>query len=451
MSETRSVLGLALLYAFRMLGLFIILPVIQVLGRDYPDASPSLLGLAMGIYGASQALLQIPFGWLSDRFGRKRIITLGLILFCAGSLLAAAADSIGLVILGRALQGAGAVSAAIMALLADLTSDDNRSKAMASIGGAIGVAFAVALIAGPLLGEFAGLDGVFLLSAALGLLGIAILWLVVPRPPEVLGSHIDVSPDLSQLSSVLRNANLLRLNLGIFCLHLVLMIVFSVVPLTLEQFGWALSAHWKFYLPLLGVSFLTMIPLVIVGEKKGFIKQVFLLAIVLMLASFALLSLSLQRFGLFTLSLFVFFFGFNLLEALLPSLVSKIAPAGRKGMALGIYATCQFSGVFVGATAAGWLIEQDHMILTAWLAAGALLVWLMASLGLQVPPNSKRIQLPLGEAGYTDQADLKARLMTLPGVREIFFDQKSMMLYLKVDKRGFDQDLAKKTIAEITV
>lgn len=451
MSETRSVLGLALLYAFRMLGLFIILPVIQVLGRDYPDASPSLLGLAMGIYGASQALLQIPFGWLSDRFGRKRIITLGLILFCAGSLLAAAADSIGLVILGRALQGAGAVSAAIMALLADLTSDDNRSKAMASIGGAIGVAFAVALIAGPLIGEFAGLDGVFLLSAALGLLGIAILWLVVPRPPEVLGSHIDVSPDLSQLSSVLRNANLLRLNLGIFCLHLVLMIVFSVVPLTLEQFGWALSAHWKFYLPLLGVSFLTMIPLVIVGEKKGFIKQVFLLAIVLMLASFALLSLSLQRFGLFTLSLFVFFFGFNLLEALLPSLVSKIAPAGRKGMALGIYATCQFSGVFVGATAAGWLIEQDHMILTAWLAAGALLVWLMASLGLQVPPNSKRIQLPLGEAGDTDQADLKARLMTLPGVREIFFDQKSMMLYLKVDKRGFDQDLAKKTIAEITV
>ena len=451
MSETRSVLGLALLYAFRMLGLFIILPVIQVLGRDYPDASPSLLGLAMGIYGASQALLQIPFGWLSDRFGRKRIITLGLILFCAGSLLAAAADSIGLVILGRALQGAGAVSAAIMALLADLTSDDNRSKAMASIGGAIGVAFAVALIAGPLIGEFAGLDGVFLLSAALGLLGIAILWLVVPRPPEVLGSHIDVSPDLSQLSSVLRNANLLRLNLGIFCLHLVLMIVFSVVPLTLEQFGWALSAHWKFYLPLLGVSFLTMIPLVIVGEKKGFIKQVFLLAIVLMLASFALLSLSLQRFGLFTLSLFVFFFGFNLLEALLPSLVSKIAPAGRKGMALGIYATCQFSGVFVGATAAGWLIEQDHMILTAWLAAGALLVWLMASLGLQVPPNSKRIQLPLGEAGDTDQADLKARLMTLPGVREIFFDQKSMMLYLKVDKRGFDPDLAKKTIAEITV
>ena len=453
MSESRAILGLALLYAFRMLGLFIILPVIQVLGRDYPNASPTLLGLAMGIYGASQALLQIPFGWLSDRIGRKPVITMGLLLFIAGSLLAASAESISLVILGRALQGAGAISAAVMALLADLTADDNRSKAMASVGGAIGLSFAAALILGPALGEEAGLAAVFYLSTALGVVSLFILWIIVPAPPETIVSHSDISPKLDQFWTVLMDKNLIRLNVGIFSLHFVLMIIFSIVPLMLEESGWALASHWKIYLPTLGISFIAMIPLVIVAEKRGYIKQVFLGAIAAMLISFAIISRSFSSFALLVAGLFVFFFGFNLLEALLPSLVSKVAPAGRKGMALGIYSTCQFAGVFFGASIAGWLIGQEQYSAAALLALFALFVWLVVSLRLQIPANTKRVQLPFFLSGSDvdhRSEEIHSELLKLPGVRDIYVDRLAAQLYLKVDKEQFELAQAQKILAGTT-
>ncbi|GKS76425.1 MFS transporter [Acidovorax sp. SUPP950] len=381
--ERRSSLALALIFALRMLGLFLVLPVFALEARKYPGGDdPALVGLAMGIYGLTQAVLQLPLGMASDRFGRKRVIVLGLAVFAAGSLLAALADSLTGLLAGRALQGAGAVSAAVTALLADQTRDAVRTKAMALVGGSIGLMFAVALVAAPVLAAHIGLAGLFGLTCALALGGIAVvLWVVPPEPAR----HADAPR--GRLAEVWRHADLLRLNLGVFVLHTVQMAMWVAVPALLVQAGLPKAAHWQVYLPAVVLSFAAMGGLFAL-ERRGRLRESLLAAIGLVL----LVQLGLggvaaagavPALWALGLLLFVFFCGFNALEASQPSLVSRMAPPRLRGAALGTYNTLQSLGLFAGGALGGalakWAGTPQLFAVTALLCA----VWLAASWGLR--------------------------------------------------------------------
>jgi len=358
--ERRSSISLALIFALRMLGLFLVLPVFALEARKYPGGDdPALVGLAMGIYGLTQAVLQLPLGIASDRFGRKRVIVLGLLVFAAGSLLAALADSLTGLLIGRALQGAGAVSAAVTALLADQTRDAVRTKAMALVGGSIGLMFAIALVAAPLLAARIGLPGLFGLTCALALAGIAVvLWWVPPEPTQS-APHADAPR--GRLAEVWAHPDLLRLNLGVFVLHTVQLSMWVAVPAMLVQAGLSKDQHWQVYLPAVVLSFVAMGGLFAL-ERAGRLRAALLGAIGLVLlvqAGLGLLAASGALPTLWVLGplLFVFFCGFNALEASQPSLVSRMAPAQLRGAALGSYNTLQSLGLFAGGALGGALVK----------------------------------------------------------------------------------------------
>lgn len=435
--ERRVVVSLASLYAFRMLGLFMVLPILVLYGDEYSGSTPALLGLALGAYGFSQAFLQIPFGVLSDRIGRKPIIAAGLLLFILGSVVAALAESIYGLIFGRFLQGCGAISSAVMALLTDLTSDKNRTKAMATIGASIGVSFAIAIIIGPALATWGGLATVFWLTAGLGVLGLYILFQVVPS----VARHTDSRPKTAipaLLLSSLRNPELLRLNVGIFVLHFVLMASFVVLPGILEnRLGVPRQQHWLIYLPLLAGSFVTMLPFIILAEKYRKIKPVFIGSVVLLVL--AELWLGQAPSSLYSLlpGLFVFFMAFNLLEATLPSLMSKIAPVRAKGAAMGIYSTCQFFGAFCGGVAGGGLLQAYGVNLVFWVCAGLILVWIAAALSMRPPRYLASMMLSLNGLAAND---VSGKLGSMQGVKDVVIVESENMVYLKVDQREVDHE-----------
>lgn len=381
--ERRTVASLALLYCFRMLGLFMVLPLLALYATDLPDATPTLIGLAMGMYGLANALLQIPLGWLSDKVGRKPVIIAGLVLFALGSIIAGMADSVVGIIVGRTLQGAGAISSTLMALVADLTREEQRTKAMAVVGMSIGLSFAVALVLGPAMAALGGLPTVFWFSAVLAGTGILILILLVPPSPPITGVEYperEVSP--WSLRAGLGDTALVRLNFGVFVLHFILVAFFLVVPGIIEDsLGVDREQHWMVYLPVLLLSLLGMAPLMILAERGGRLRQMFLLAIALVFVAMATLDYAAATPVLYG-GLWLFFVGFNYLEATLPSLLSKTVSAGSKGTAMGVYSTCQFMGAFAGGAGGGWLLDHvgEGMLSGVCLALAA--VWWLAVLRL---------------------------------------------------------------------
>jgi MFS family permease len=436
-SEKRAVFGLAGVYGFRMLGLFLILPVFALFAEGLPGATPLLTGLAVGIYGLTQALLQIPFGLLSDRIGRKPVIFGGLLLFALGSVVAASADDVWMVILGRAVQGSGAIAAAVMALAADLTREENRTKAMATIGMTIGLSFMVAMMAGPVLGRLIGVSGIFWLTAVLALLGVALVGLVVPTPTRSC-VHRDAEPIPAMFRRVLADGELLRLDLGIFSLHLILTALFLSVPLVLRDLGLEPLQHGTVYLPVMLGSIAAMVPFVILAERRGLMKPVFLGAVAALAdAQFALGLFSSQFWG-FVAALTLFFTAFNLLEATLPSLISKVAPVDAKGTAMGVYSTSQFAGAFVGGLVGGWVHQQFGLI--AVFQAGALVAaaWLLLALGMRKPGRYTSRLLNLGRMEQGLAGELAGRLRGVSGVVEAVVVADEGVAYLKVDRDQLD-------------
>ncbi len=378
--------SLASIFALRMLGLFLILPVFALHAKTLPDGgNMTLVGLAMGIYGLSQACFQIPFGIASDKFGRKRIIVIGLILFALGALIAAASTTVMGIMLGRAVQGAGAISAAVTALIADATREEHRTKAMAMVGGSIGITFALSLVAAPKLYQGIGMNGIFMLTAILAVAAIAVVIWVTPAAPAMLQT------EKIPLSVVLKNAELMRLNLGVFVLHLSQVAMFVVVPSALVQAAHIpLPDHWKVYLPVVVGSFIAMLPAIFIGEKQGKMKQVFVFAIALLL----LVQLGFWQFldqpALLIGLLFAFFLAFNILEASQPSLVSRLAPPAAKGAALGVYNTLQALGLACGGLLGGWLNQHAGAAVVFIVTAALTLFWLIiASKMPELPRRAK--------------------------------------------------------------
>lgn len=443
--ELRAISGLAGLYGLRMLGLFMVLPVMPLLLEDFPGATPVAIGLAIGIYGFTQALLQLPFGWLSDRWGRKPLIYLGLIIFALGSLVAAMADSLVGIILGRALQGMGAIASVLMALLADLTRDEKRTQAMASVGISIGLAFIVAMALGPLLAPWTGLSGLFWLTLVLSLLGLLVLWRWVPSPTKTR-RHLDAGIDLKQLLPVVSHPQLLRLDFSILLLHLLLTAIFIAVPGLLLEAGWSLSEQGFVYLGSMLLGFVFMVPLIVIGEKKRQMKAMLLVGFALLAAGLAILASG----GWWLLpGLWIFFIGFNLLEASLPSLISKQAPVESKGTAMGVYSTSQFFGAFLGGILGGWLISQWGAEVLLGVAVLACLAWLLGLLGFQPPKHlsSRVFHLPLG-AQPQQLVVLESQLQALPGVEEVVFLAEEATGYLKLDRAELDEDRLDELLAE---
>jgi len=436
--ETRAAFSLAGIFSLRMLGLFMIYPVFTFYAETLSGSTPMTVGLALGAYGLTQALLQIPFGMLSDRFGRKRMIAIGLVIFAAGSVVAALSGSIYGVIGGRILQGAGAVGSVILALGADLTREEVRTKTMAIIGMTIGLSFAVALVVGPLLNAVIGVSGIFWLTAMLALLGIVVLFVVTPEP-NALRSHRDTGAVPALFARVLGDGQLLRLDFGIFALHAILTASFIALPNVLhDEIGIDQSHLWMVYLPVLAASVVIMIPMIIIAEAKRKMKPVFIGAIVTLgLTQLALIVWHANLVEL-VIVLTLFFAAFNTMEASLPSLISKAAPADAKGTAMGVYSSSQFFGIFVGGTLGGWAYGLDGPTGVFVFSAVVAALWLGVALSMKAPRFTQSRMLKVDVADAAAARRLTTELEAQPGVVEAVVVAEDGVAYLKIDSEQAD-------------
>lgn len=438
--EKRATFSLASIFALRMFGMFSILPVLALHVKDFPGGDrPLLIGLALGIDGLAQALLQIPFGLLSDRIGRKKVIYMGLALFALGSFIAAGGQDLTTIIFGRLVQGTGAMAAAIIALTADLTREEHRSKAMATIGMSIGATFGASMVLGPLLAEHIGVNGIFAMTGVLAIAAMAVVRFVVPNPISSR-VHADAETVPGQIHAVLSNPELQRLNFGIFSLHAAMRGMFVVIPLVLVSVGGLPSAsHWTIYLPVMTISFFAAVPAIIIAEKHAKMKQVFASGVALVFLSTLAMALMLDNFVGLVAGLFGFFLAFNLLEATLPSLVSKIAPAGSKGTAIGVYNTFQFMGLFLGGAFGGYLAQHVSQTAVFAFAAALAAVWFLLAITMRPPPAVRTKLFHVDVADAAQGRELAADLGGLAGVVEAVVMAEEGVAYLKVRMGEWDE------------
>ncbi|MGO1490716.1 MAG: MFS transporter [Psychrobacter sp.] len=429
--EKKAILGVGGIFALRMIGLFMIVPVFSVYGNDYMHATPLLIGLAVGIYGLGQAIFQIPMSLAADKFPRKPIIFLGLTLFALGGIIAANATDIYQVIIGRALAGSGAVSAVLMALLADVTREEMRTKAMATMGLTIATSIMLAFAFGPLLVGSVGISGLFWLTSGFAILAMVLLF-IVPTPLRVLKHNLDNKSIGQQLASVLKIGDLNRLHMSMFALHLTMTAIFVILPHQLSDvLGLSVRQQGLVYLPLLFIGFAVAIPFIIIAEKKRKMRQVFLGAIALMAAALALLALGSQLGVGIILGLLLYFMGFNLLEATIPSWISKRAPVANKATAMGLNSSSQFFGAFVGGAMGGVLLTQPNLM--AW---GVLAV-IMATALLLIIPIAQPPYLSSTTVTIPKNIDIQKwsqQMLSVEGVDELVVMAKEQVAYLKLDK-----------------
>lgn len=444
--ELRATWGLGTVFSLRMLGMFMVLPVLTTYGMALQGASEALIGLAIGIYGLAQAVFQIPFGLLSDRIGRKPLIVGGLLIFVLGSVIAALTTSIWGVILGRALQGSGAIAAAVMALLSDLTREQNRTKAMAFIGISFGITFAIAMVLGPVITHAFGLNALFWMIALLATAGIVITLLVVPSSD----SHVlnrESGMVKGSFRDVLSNPRLVKLNFGILCLHILLMSSFVALPGQFEQAGFPAADHWKVYLVTMLIAFASVIPFIIYAEVKRQMKRVFIFCVALMLIAEVILWLADSHFWTLVIGVQLFFIGFNLMEAILPSLVSKESPPGYRGTAMGLYSTSQFIGVAIGGSMGGWVFGHFGAGNVFLIGAVLSIIWLLVSLTMQEPPYVSSLRITLGSSSAMDKEAMEERLRAEPGVTAVFVVPEEQSAYVKIDSKVTSRATLEKLIA----
>jgi MFS family permease len=436
--ELRAVGSLAAVFSVRLLGLFMIYPVFAAYAKDLSGATSYKIGLALGIYGLSQGILQVPFGMLSDRIGRKILIISGLAIFGIGSVVAALSTSIDGVILGRVLQGSGAVGSVILALVADLTAEQNRTKAMAMVGVTIGASFLIAVVTGPIVASIAGVQGIFWLMVLLAVLGIAITHYVVPEPRS-LHIHKDAEAVPAMLASVLRNRELLRLDLGTFVLNAMLTASFLVVPGLLHT-ALNVTTHdqWMVYLPVLMVSLVATVPAIIVAEKYRLMKTVFVGSVAVLVFSQLLLVAAAENLYALLAALTLFFSGFNVMAATLPSLITKTAPPDAKGTASGVYSSAQFLGIFAGGIAGGSASQHGGDVAVFVTTSVLALVWLAVAATMARPSYLTTRLVRVSETQAADAESLAASLREMPGVAEAVVIAEEKLAYLKVDARSFD-------------
>ncbi|AGH47386.1 MFS transporter [Paraglaciecola psychrophila] len=427
-TELRSAFSLAFVYVLRMLGLFMVMPVIAISAKTYPDYSAFLVGLAIGGYGLTQALLQIPMGVLSDKIGRKPVIAGGLVIFAIGSLVAATADSLTWVVVGRFLQGAGAIAGAIMALAGDLSRESQRPKVMAIIGISIGFSFYIALLLGPIIASRFGLSGIFLMTGVLACLCVFLVLFVVPNAKNVAPKG-DTLPVIQDLKILFTHPQLARLNISVLLLHMLITLLFVQIPVFLVNLNWPLDKHWQAYSVVLVVSVVGLIGFMAIAKKyKNAVLSISVAGLALV---FTLMIFSQQSIIYLLVLVCLFFTCFNYLEANFPAMVSNISPAGKKGSAMGIYASFQFFGAFMGGVLSGSIGELLGIQWVFGLASILCCIWLLLIRGLQATNRLKRYTLKT-----TTQITSMAlqQLSELEGVVDITVVPNEQVMYLKAEQ-----------------